>query len=102
MPGGGHRLTYARVDVIPGPDGPVLLELEATDCFLFLAFASDESRLRLGQHLLGSISRAEGQAPGQRGVAALGRKAGPWAQTMRVARSSTRSRCSRSWSRSRE
>ncbi len=28
------------VDVIPGPGGPVLLELEATDCFLFLSFAA--------------------------------------------------------------
>lgn len=56
VPGGGEHLTYARVDIIPGPDGPVLLELEATDCFLFLAFASAGSRLRLGQHLLASLS----------------------------------------------
>ncbi|HEV7186837.1 MAG TPA: hypothetical protein VGN28_02980 [Blastococcus sp.] len=56
VPGGGERLTYARVDIIPGPDGPVLLELEATDCFLFLSFASAGSRSRLGRHLLGSLS----------------------------------------------
>ena len=55
MPGGGQHLTYARVDIIPGPGGPVLLELEATDCFLFLAFASAGPRLRLGRHLLGSL-----------------------------------------------
>jgi hypothetical protein len=63
VPGGAERLTYARVDLIPGPTGPLLLELEATDCFLFLAFASVESRDRLSRHLLGSISRAEGSAP---------------------------------------
>jgi hypothetical protein len=60
VPGGAERLTYARVDLIPGPTGPLLLELEATDCFLFLAFASVESRDRLSRHLLGSMSRAEG------------------------------------------
>ena len=52
VPGGGRRLTYARVDLIPGPDGPLLLELEATDCFLFLSFATPEARQRLGRHLL--------------------------------------------------
>jgi len=55
VPGGGERLTYARVDLIPGPDGPLLLELEATDCFLFLAFATAESRDRLAEHLLRSV-----------------------------------------------
>jgi glutathione synthase/RimK-type ligase-like ATP-grasp enzyme len=55
VPGGGERLTYARVDIIPGPDGPLLLELEATDCFLFLAFATAESRLRLAEHVLRSV-----------------------------------------------
>ena len=30
-------LLYARVDLLPGPDGPLLLELEATEPFLFLA-----------------------------------------------------------------
>ena len=52
VPGGRERLGYARVDVIPGPDGPVLLELEATDCFLFLSFASPEARARMAEHVL--------------------------------------------------
>ena len=35
---GGSPLLYARVDVVPGPDGtPVLMELEVTDPCLFLA-----------------------------------------------------------------
>ncbi len=33
----GERLLYARVDLLPGPDGPLLLELELTEPFLFLA-----------------------------------------------------------------
>lgn len=37
IPGGPDRLLYARVDLIPGPDGaPVLLELELTEPSLFL------------------------------------------------------------------
>ena len=55
VPGGGERLTYARVDIIPGPDGPAVLELEATDCFLFLSFGSVEARHRLTEHLLRSV-----------------------------------------------
>lgn len=40
VPGGPDRLTYARVDVLPGPDGaPVLLELELCEPSLFLAYA---------------------------------------------------------------
>ena len=50
-PGGGHRLSYARVDLIPGPDGPVLLELEATDCFLFLSNATTDATQRLAAHV---------------------------------------------------
>jgi hypothetical protein len=52
VPGGRERLGYARVDIIPGPDGPVLLELEATDCFLFLSFASAAARARMVEHVL--------------------------------------------------
>ena len=52
VPGGAGGLSYARVDLIPGPDGPVLLELEATDCFLFLAHADDGARRRLAEHVL--------------------------------------------------
>lgn len=35
----GAPLLYARVDLLPAPDGPVLLELELTDPSLFLAHA---------------------------------------------------------------
>jgi hypothetical protein len=38
VPGGTDRLLYARVDLIPAPDGtPTLLELELTEPSLFLA-----------------------------------------------------------------
>ena len=37
IPGGPKRLLYARVDLIPGPDGePLLIELELTEPSLFL------------------------------------------------------------------
>jgi hypothetical protein len=37
VPGGADRLLYARVDLIPGPDGdPVLVELELIEPSLFL------------------------------------------------------------------
>jgi hypothetical protein len=37
VPGGADRLLYARVDLIPGPDGtPLLVELELTEPSLFL------------------------------------------------------------------
>ncbi len=40
IPGGADRLLYARVDLIPGPDGqPLLLELELTEPSLFLLAA---------------------------------------------------------------
>jgi hypothetical protein len=39
VPGGPDRLLYARVDLIPGPDGPVLVELELTEPSLFLSTA---------------------------------------------------------------
>ncbi|WP_431883374.1 ATP-grasp domain-containing protein [Micromonospora gifhornensis] len=40
VPGGTDRLLYARVDLIPGPDGtPVLVELELTEPSLFLGYA---------------------------------------------------------------
>lgn len=55
VPGGRECLTYARVDVIPGPDGPVLLELEATDCFLFLSHATAAARASLAEHLRGRL-----------------------------------------------
>ncbi|WP_327024990.1 ATP-grasp domain-containing protein [Micromonospora sp. NBC_01739] len=40
LPGGSDRLLYARVDLIPGPEGdPVLVELELTEPSLFLGYA---------------------------------------------------------------
>jgi hypothetical protein len=40
IPGGPDRLLYARVDLIPGPDGaPLLVELEITEPSLFLGTA---------------------------------------------------------------
>lgn len=40
VPGGAEQLLYARVDLLPGPDGtPVLLELELTEPSLFLRTA---------------------------------------------------------------
>jgi hypothetical protein len=40
VPGGGDRLLYARVDLVPGPDGePLLIELELTEPSLFLSTA---------------------------------------------------------------
>ncbi|WP_286276280.1 hypothetical protein [Naasia aerilata] len=56
-PGGRQRLSYARVDVLPGPAGPVLLELEATDCFLFLAYAAQASIDRLAEHFARQVVR---------------------------------------------
>lgn len=35
------ELLYARVDLLPGPDGPVLVELELSEPSLFLRHASD-------------------------------------------------------------
>jgi len=41
VPGGSTRLLYARVDLLPGPEGtPVLLELELTEPSLFLVHAT--------------------------------------------------------------
>ncbi|MEU8286008.1 hypothetical protein AB0C01_16910 [Micromonospora sp. NPDC048905] len=40
VPGGTRQLLYARVDLIPGPDGePVLVELELTEPSLFIGYA---------------------------------------------------------------
>jgi hypothetical protein len=41
VPGGSDRLLYARIDLIPGPDGePLLVELELTEPSLFLGAAA--------------------------------------------------------------
>jgi hypothetical protein len=40
IPGGARRLLYARVDLVPGPDGaPTLIELELTEPSLFFLHA---------------------------------------------------------------
>ena len=58
VPGGAGALSYARVDLVPGPDGPVALELEATDCFLFLSYAPADARARLAEHLVARVQVA--------------------------------------------
>lgn len=41
VPGGTRELLYARVDLIPGPDGvPLVVELELTEPSLFLGYAA--------------------------------------------------------------
>ena len=40
LPGGTKQLLYARIDLIPGPDGaPMLIELELTEPSLFFRYA---------------------------------------------------------------
>jgi hypothetical protein len=52
VPGGPERLLYARVDLIPGPDGaPVLVELELTEPSLFIGYA-DAAPDRLADAIL--------------------------------------------------
>ncbi|MFF5216465.1 RimK family alpha-L-glutamate ligase [Micromonospora sp. NPDC000442] len=56
VPGGPERLLYARVDLIPGPDGnPVLVELELTEPSLFLAHAA-HAPTRLADAILTHLS----------------------------------------------
>ncbi|MBQ1073446.1 hypothetical protein KBX06_09750 [Micromonospora sp. C31] len=55
VPGGPGRLLYARVDLIPGPDGaPVLVELELTEPSLFLGHAEGAAD-RLADGLLARL-----------------------------------------------
>jgi hypothetical protein len=55
VPGGAGRLLYARVDLIPGPDGaPLLVELELTEPSLFLRYA-DGAADRLAAAVLARI-----------------------------------------------
>ena len=39
VPGGRDRLLYARVDLVPGPSGPEVIELEVTEPALYLGLA---------------------------------------------------------------
>jgi hypothetical protein len=55
-PGGAARLAYARVDLVPGPDGaPLVIELELTEPSLFLG-TSPGSAERLARHLVERVS----------------------------------------------
>ncbi|MEU5914920.1 hypothetical protein [Micromonospora sp. NPDC047527] len=57
VPGGTRRLLYARVDLIPGPDGePVLVELELTEPSLFIGYA-DGAPDRLAEAIVTHLSR---------------------------------------------
>jgi hypothetical protein len=59
VPGGTGRLLYARVDLIPGPDGaPVLVELELTEPSLFLSHA-DGAAERLADAIAARVLPAE-------------------------------------------
>jgi hypothetical protein len=55
VPGGSKRLLYARVDLIPGPDGePLLAELELTEPTLFLR-SDPPAAERLATAILGRL-----------------------------------------------
>jgi glutathione synthase/RimK-type ligase-like ATP-grasp enzyme len=47
----GHDLSYARVDLLPGADGPVLLEVELAEPSLFLQHAPESALRRWALHL---------------------------------------------------
>jgi len=65
VPGGSERLTYARVDLVPDPNGdPVLMELELTEPSLYLRYAPGAAD-RLAQVLARQVER-----PGARPSAA--------------------------------
>lgn len=52
VPGGPQALSYARVDLVPGPDGqPVVLELELTEPSLFLHHAPAAGLQRMAEHV---------------------------------------------------
>jgi glutathione synthase/RimK-type ligase-like ATP-grasp enzyme len=53
VPGGSHRLAYARIDLVPDADGnPILIELELTEPSLYLAYA-DGAAERFARALAG-------------------------------------------------
>ncbi|MEU8821008.1 hypothetical protein [Actinoplanes sp. NPDC048796] len=55
IPGGAKRLLYARIDLIPGPDGaPLLVELELTEPSLFLT-ESPDAATRLADAILARL-----------------------------------------------
>lgn len=63
VPGGKERLLYARVDLIPGPDGaPLLLEVELTEPSLFLAQAAGAPE-RFADAIVASLRAADISSP---------------------------------------
>jgi hypothetical protein len=57
IPGGAKRLLYARIDLIPGPDGePLLVELELTEPSLFFRTAEGSAE-RLADAILARLAR---------------------------------------------
>jgi len=55
VPGGRERLLYARVDMVPGPSGPELIELEVTEPDLYLALG-DGAAQRLAKAIAELLS----------------------------------------------
>jgi hypothetical protein len=55
VPGGRQRLLYARVDLVPGPSGPELMELEVTEPDLYLALG-DGAAQRLAKAIVELLS----------------------------------------------
>jgi len=66
VPGGADRLLYARVDLIPGPDGdPVVVELELTEPSLFLGLAEGAGQ-RFADAILSHIALPRGPSSPRR------------------------------------
>ena len=53
VPGSRRNVAYARVDLLEAEKGPVVLELELTDCFLFLGFAPPDALERFIAQVVG-------------------------------------------------
>lgn len=62
----GATLLYTRVDLLPSPDGPVVVELELTEPSLFLGFA-DGAAGRLADAIAGRVGAARTD-PGRAGA----------------------------------
>ena len=56
VPGGRDRLLYARVDLVPGPSGPELIELEVTEPALYLGLG-DGAAERLAGAIVDLLGR---------------------------------------------
>jgi hypothetical protein len=63
VPGGPNRLVYARVDLIPGPDGePLLVELEVTEPSLFLSTAA-QAPVRFARAIAAAVRSSRPSGP---------------------------------------